>query len=131
MKKLIKGLIFTAFMMIAFSSASQDVYEDLSNAVKGGNSQQIASYFGKTVDLTILDQEDVYSRQQAEQILKDFFSKNPPKSFQVVHKGSSKDGKHYAIGNMQTTSSKNFRVSFFLKISNSSKTLMELRIENE
>ncbi len=39
-----------------------------------------------------------YSKAQAEFILKDFFKKNPPTSFTIVHQGASKSGVPYAIG---------------------------------
>jgi hypothetical protein len=106
-----------------------DIYEDISNALRSGDAKQVSTFFGNTLDLTIGDQEDVYSKAQAELILRDFFSKNTPKSFVVMHKGSSKEGTLYAIGTLVSTSGKSFRTSFYLKSNAGKYILQELRIE--
>lgn len=118
-------------LLISTSAYAIDVYEEIANAIRSNDAKQLSSYFGSTLDLTIINQEDVYSKAQAELILKDFFSKNTCKSFTLLHKGSSKEGTQYAIGNLQTTSSKNYRVSFYLKNNNGKIILQELRIEND
>ncbi len=106
-----------------------DVYDDIAIAIRTGDSKQIASWFSNNVDLTLNNQEDVYSKAQAELLLKDFFSKNPPKSFNVVHKGSSKEGTLFAVGNLNSSSGKTFRVSFVLKANQGKHIIQELRFE--
>jgi len=124
--------IFTCFSILTLATFMElDLYEDVSSAIRSGNSKQIASYFGSTVDLTILSQEEVYSKTQAELVLRDFFSKNPPKSFSILHKGSSKEGTLYAIGNMTTTNGAVFRTSFFLRKADDKYLIQELRFETE
>ena len=73
-------------------AANGDLYDEIASAIKSGDAHQIASYFDAKVDLAIASQEDVYSKAQAELIVKDFFTKNPTKGFVLVHKGSSKEG---------------------------------------
>ncbi|MFM7079980.1 MAG: DUF4783 domain-containing protein, partial [Bacteroidota bacterium] len=68
-------------------SAATDVFTDIANAIRSGEAKAITNFCGNTVNLTILNQEDVYSRAQAEQVLKSFFAKNTPRSFTIVHKG--------------------------------------------
>lgn len=106
-----------------------DIYDDISNALRSGDAKQVSTFFGNTLDLTIGEQEDVYSKAQAELILRDFFSKNTPKSFAVMHKGSSKEGTLYAIGTLVTSAGKSFRTSFYLKSNAGKYILQELRIE--
>ena len=118
-------------LLISHSAWALDIYDEVANAIRSGDSRQVASFFGNSVDLTILSREDVYSKAQAELIIKDFFSKNPPKSFSLLHKGSSKENTVYAIGNLVSTNSKVFRVSFFLKNSSGRYTIQELRFEAE
>ena len=43
-----------------------------------------------------------YSQNQAELILRDFFRKFPPKDFEVIHKGESKENLWYLIGNYES-----------------------------
>ena len=108
-----------------------DIYDEVSKAIRSGDSKQIAAYFGTSVDLTILAQEEVYSKTQAELVLRDFFSKNIPKTFSLLHKGSSKEGTLYAIGNMTTAKGIVFRASFFLRKSKDKYLIQELRFEKE
>ena len=119
------------FLFISLQALALDIYEELASAIRSGDSRQVAAYFGTSVDLTIINQEDVYSKAQAELIVKDFFGKNPPKSFTILHKGSSRENTVYAIGNMISTNGKTFRVSFFLKLASGHYTIQELRFETE
>ena len=128
MKKINKTLIF---LLISTSLFALDIYDDIANAIRSGDARQIATFFGNTIDLTIIDQENVYSKAQAELILKDFFTKNPPKSFNILHKGASPEGTQYAIGNLVTSNGKTFRTSFYVKNTNNKYVLQELRIETE
>lgn len=118
-------------LLITTSAYALDVYDDIANAIRSNDARQLSTFFGNTLDLTILNQEDVYSKAQAEMILKDFFAKNACKSFSIVHKGSSKEGTQYAIGTFSTAAGKNFRVSFYLKNNAGKVILQELRIEND
>lgn len=128
MKKIFQ---LTLIVLISKSLFALDIYEDIANAIRSGEARQLAVFFDNTVDMTILNQENVYSKAQAEFVLKDFFAKNPPKSFSILHKGSSPEGTQYAIGNLVTTNGKTFRTSFFLKNNKGKSVLLELRIEND
>jgi hypothetical protein len=128
MKKIKLIIAFLSFSMIVIAG---DVYEDVSTAIRNGDAKQLASYFENSIDLTVLDQENVYSKAQAEFVIKDFFSKNPPKTFTILHKGSSPEGTQYAIGTLVTTSGKSLRVSFYVKMTGGKPTIQELRIETE
>lgn len=108
-----------------------DVFDEIAFAIRSGDSKQLSTYFNATLDLTILNREDVYSKAQAEQVIKDFFTKNAPKTFTIIHKGSSPEGTQYAIGNLVTSSGKTYRTSFYFKSTNGKNVLMELRIESE
>jgi len=122
--------ILLCFLLSA-NAFALDICDEVANAVRSGDSRQISVYFGNNVDLTIVNQEDVYSRAQAELIIKDFLTKNPPKTFTIVHKGSSREGTLYAIGNMATVHGKTYRVSFFVKMASGKYLVQELRFENE
>lgn len=128
MKKSITILFLVFFTTQVFSL---DAFDEIAFAIRGGDAKQLSTYFGATLDLTIVNREDVYSKAQAEQVIKDFFSKNAPKTFTIIHKGSSPEGTQYAIGNLVTSSGKTFRTSFYFKNSGGKNTLMELRFESE
>jgi hypothetical protein len=106
-----------------------DISDDVASAVKTGNAGNVARFFSANVDLKILDKEDVYSKAQAELILKDFFAKNAIKSFEVIHKGTSKNGDQFTIGTYESGSGKKFRTYFLFKKEGAGLTLQQLRFE--
>jgi len=123
--------IFVLFLLFTASTKALDIYDEIANAIRSGDSKQIAMYFGNSIDLTIMNQEDVYSKAQAELIVKDFLYKNSPKTFSILHKGSSKEGTLYAIGNLVTLNGKTFRTSFFVKMGAGKYIIQELRFESQ
>ncbi|MBK9191851.1 MAG: DUF4783 domain-containing protein [Crocinitomicaceae bacterium] len=96
-------------------------------AFKAGNATKIASYFAENVDLSILETENLYSKSQAEQILKNFFLKHKPSDFTIVHKGKSGQSEYF-IGEL-TCEDALFRVTLNSKSVDSSKEISALTIE--
>ena len=108
-----------------------DIPDNVASAVKTGNASNVAKFFSANVDVKILDKEDVYSKAQAELILKDFFSKNPIKSFSVIHKGTAKNGDQFSIGTYETSAGKKFRTYFLFKKEGAGLTIQQLRFETQ
>jgi len=94
-------------------------------AIKKGSSKNLAKYFNENVELLILDKEDIYSKAQAELILKDFFIKNKILKFKLIYKSKRKKA-NYSIGEL-TTSRGSFRIFFLLKKGK----IYQLRIERK
>jgi len=107
--------ILTIFLCF-FSTISftNDIVENIALAIRSGNAKELSKNFNANIDLNIPGNEGVFSVSQAEMIIKEFFSKNPPKSFSVLHQGTSKDGARYFIGNL-ITDEKTFRTYFYMK----------------
>lgn len=123
--------LFVLFLLLTGSIKAMDIYDEIANAIRSGDSKQIAIFFSSSIDLTIMNQEDVYSKAQAELIVKDFLIKNTPKTFTILHKGSSKEGTLYAIGNLVALNGKTFRTSFFVKMVAGKYSIQELRFESQ
>ena len=123
------SLVVSALTLSAFTVFA-DVYDDIAAAIRSGNASQVSAYFSSSIDLTILNEENVYSKAQAEVILRNFFSKNTPKGFTVIHKGKSQEGSMYAIGNLETSGG-TYRTYFFIKQSAGKSFIQELRFEKE
>ena len=123
------GLFLLLFSITVF--AGQDIFDDIAGAIRSGDARAITKFFGNNVDLTILSQEEMYSKAQAEQLLKDFFSKNTPSTFTIIHKGVSKEGSKYAIGNLVTSQGITYRTYFYIKQSGGNSIIQELRFMNE
>jgi len=130
-----KPLLAVFFIFLHFSSYSTfqaDIVDDLALQFKNGNSKDIAKFFTPSVELLVIDQEDVYSKAQSEQILKDFFVKNPPLKTSIVHRLSNNP--NYRLGILSlTTKNGKFRVTITLKLVKPSNAFLitELRIETD
>ncbi|MBK9400930.1 MAG: DUF4783 domain-containing protein [Bacteroidetes bacterium] len=130
MKSLIT--ILSLFLLsVNIASAELDLLDDIANALRSGEAKSVSKYFGNSVDLTIITQEEVYSKVQAEQVLRDFFSKNQPRSFTIIHKGESKEGARYAIGSLITTQGVSYRTYFYIKQQGGNAIIQELRFMKE
>ena len=107
---------------------SVDIVDGVANAIRTGNAKEISKYFADNVDLKVLEQENIYSKAQAELILKDFFAKHPVQEFTVVHKSQPKNESQFAIGTLKTTNG-NYPVHFLMKTAAGSTTVTQFRIE--
>jgi Domain of unknown function (DUF4783) len=123
------------FILIFIASVTSfaftlDVIDDISTGIRSGNPKNISKYFIENIDLKVIEREDVYSKQQAEMILKDFFYKHPVKSFTVAHKSTPKAGSQYIIGTLETSNGK-FRTYFLIKTTGAETLIQQFRIETE
>jgi hypothetical protein len=123
------ALAFLMLLAAFVQPARSEIPDAVINAISTGNSAVLAGYFNPSLTLAILDKEDIYTRQQAELILKDFFARNTPVSFTVLHKGG-KEGSQYAIGNLVTPSDV-FRVTIYLKVKDGKSLIHQLRFEKD
>jgi hypothetical protein len=129
MKPLLSLIVL--FVNISSSIAFQgDVIDGLSAHFKTGNSKEIAASFSPSVDLIIIDEEDVYSKAQAEQILRSFFSKYPPVKSAVIHRLNTNPNYRYGALSLVTKNG-TFRVSITMKKTGTAFFITELRIETE
>lgn len=107
------------------NAQAASVPDGLKNAIKSGNAKETAKFFNSSIELDILGNENVYSKAQAEQILRSFFEKHPVTGFTILFEGG-KDSSQYAIGKL-TTSKGTFRVNILIK----AQIILQLRIEED
>jgi hypothetical protein len=117
-------LIFNVSVVLA------DGFDEIVNALKSTNAREVSKFLNSTVELTINDNEGVYSKQQAEIMIKNFLLNNQPKNISIQHRGSSGQSAKYAIANYETAQGK-FRVYIFMKDSGSGMLVHEMRFEKE
>lgn len=127
MKKLLTATLII-FTLSAFVNPL--INDNIAKALKTGDSVTIASFFNTTVDLTLPKNEGVFSKTQAEIILKTFFVNHKPSDFKVVHDGESKNNTLYSIGNL-ITSNGVFRTYILYQEKGTNVVILELRIESE
>lgn len=131
MKKII-SIAFTLTILVSSSKfvSSADVLDTIASAIKSGNASTLSQYFDASVDITILDKESVYSKAQAQMVVRDFFLKYPVSSFALIHRGTSAEGSQYGIGTMTSTSG-SFRVYFLVRNKTGVSLIKELRFEKQ
>lgn len=125
-----KSLMFALVLSSALTAGDVNL-SAIAKAIGEGNAEALGQYFDQSVEVSVLDNEDVYSKAEAVRVVKDFFGQNKPKSFSQVHQGTSKgNDSQYSIGNLVTASG-TFRVYIYVKVSGSSFLIQELRFDKE
>ena len=131
---LMKKIVLLAFLVVmSFSNsfAQSEFVDDVTVAFKTADQRLLSKYFGNKIEITLLDQSNVFSKSQAELVMKDFFSKYDPTDFQILYKNNpTNDAARFAIGQLETKSGK-FRIYFILKSIDSNVYLQEMRFEQE
>ena len=133
MKKLIFFflIIFSAFEVNAQNEeATKVIFDNIGKAFREGDASQLAVNFASSFDIILPGNEGTFSKQQAEMILKDFFSKNKPKGFVINHQGTSNDGSRYAIGTYKTVN-QNYRAYILLKSFGNKLLISQLQLEKD
>lgn len=119
--------VLFVFVSVTMAQDQVKIPAGISMAFKAGNASSLAEYLNSTVEILLLDKEDFYSKNVAENILSDFFSKYHTREFTIRHQGAKNDAQ-YAIANL-TTDKGNFRVYFLLKKVNNTPLIHQIRIE--
>lgn len=121
-------LLLSGFMILPTPMQAQ-IPDEIITSLKNGDSKTLSEYFNQNVELVVLENDNVYSKAQAQQIVSKFFSSNTPESFNVIHQGG-KEGAKYVIGNLKTNNG-SFRIYFLLKSNDEKNYIHQLRIEKQ
>jgi len=127
---LAKAILAATLTVLPASVFSPDkIPPEIITAFKTGNYKELGNLFNNSVELVILENENVYSKAQAELIVRDFFTKYPPTGFVIKHEEARED-LCYGIGRLSTQQG-DFRVVILLKIKNGEAAIQQLRIEKD
>jgi hypothetical protein len=122
-----KKLFTYVFLLVLLSGFMLSPVNDVVSALKAGNASQVSKYFDNTIDLTLPDRSNSYSKSQAELVLKDFFVINGVISFDALHTGDNA-GSKYLIGNLKTKKGI-YRTTVYMKQKAERQVVQELRFE--
>jgi hypothetical protein len=86
------------FFVCTLNLSAQDVFVPIKDAIKANNAKEVIKFFNTAVDMNLAGELSMYSKAQAEFVLRDFFKKYPATEFRIQHTGSSKGGLQFAIG---------------------------------
>ena len=126
--------LFLAFLFtwaVGFSGPSMDIGSEIAASIRTGNARELSKWFNNSVDLTVLGKEEMYSKAQAEQVLRDFFTRHPPKSFILKHKANNPTAAQYGIGSYLSSGNSRFRIYFLIKKIGNQSFIQQLSIEPE
>lgn len=126
MKQIFTTLLLGSFLLFS-AFKSQNSIDEVIGALRSGNSAELAKYFDENIELIMPDKSDSYSKAQAQLIVKDFFSNNGVKAFELKHKGDSPGG-HFCIGTLQTSAG-NFRTNVFMRTKSGKEVVKEIRFQ--
>lgn len=129
-KKTVFILFITAVLFTAISSeTTAQVPDEIIKSLKTGNAKTLSEYFNQNIELVVLEEDNVCSKAQAQQIVGKFFSNNTPEGFNIIHQGG-KEGAQYVVGNLVTNKG-SFRTYFLLKKTDGKEYIHQLRIEQQ
>jgi hypothetical protein len=119
-------IIFCFIPVVSFA----DPIDKVADLIRQGNIHELSKLFAANVEIAIMGNENVYSKDQTELILDKFFNQNKPKSVKMLHKVNSNP--NYSFGVLITTTDKGtFRIAYTMKETDGALLLIELRIETE
>ena len=122
-------IVLTMTILSAVVSAhAQSQRGIIAKHIESANTHDLAEKFTNNIDLSILNVDAVYSKTQAEMVLKRFFKDNAPVDFVIEHQGSAGTECRYVIGKLITTKSE-YRVTYFLKSDGENTQIKQFRIE--
>jgi hypothetical protein len=120
-------LVFAGFLA-AFAQA--DVIGQVKETIKAGSAKELSRYLNQTVDVTLEDGPQSYSKAQAEFVFRDFFKLHPPTEFSIIHQGTSKGGQTFGIGQYKT-GTETYRVYMKVKSVDNQQLVHEISFAKE
>jgi len=123
----VKKVVFVSKIAVVFPSV--DLKTSVETGFETANAKLIAQHFATNIDVSLLDKENLYSKSQAEQVLKTFFLENKPTKFTIIHQGKSSTTQYY-IGSLETEKG-NFRITVNIKLVANKEFISHLTIESD
>lgn len=126
-----KKLLFILLIAPSIAMMQPNNLSSISKAMNSGDASALSQFFDDKVELSILDDENLYDKAGAQKALDTFFTKHKPKSYQRVHDGTSKGaGSKYTIGDLKAGNSV-FRVYIYMKVAGDKYTIQEISISED
>jgi hypothetical protein len=109
-------LLFQFFVTSpTLAQSEEEVIDFAQTAIESGSAKELIKYMHSQVELGFGENRGSYGKSQAEFVLRDFFTKSPPRAFEYVHKGASKEGLRYVIGKYTTQDGTIYRSYMLIK----------------
>jgi hypothetical protein len=117
-------------LLLISSAFNADPIDSVTSLLGQGNVTELSKLFAPDIELTILNEEDTYSKIQATDVLNKFFVEHKPKKIKLLHKVNS--NKKFLFGvSILTSTNGTYRIAYMLSETTNHMQIIELRIENE
>ena len=130
MKYIVLAVFAVSALFSTKSLAQADVIDLVKETIKAGSAKELANYLNQTIDVTIDNSVQTYSKAQAEFVFRDFFKQHPATEFNIIHQGSSKGGQPFAIGQYKSGTD-TYRVFMKIKTVNNKQLVHEISFVKE
>ena len=127
LKGMKKYIMITIMLLAGMNGISQMVPDGIVKAFEKGDSKSLVKYFNDNIEMRILDEEYVTSRNQATRIMQEFFKEYQPVSFKVEYQGTKQDV-NYGLGKLMTRKG-NFSVNLYFMKGTREKIIYSISIE--
>jgi hypothetical protein len=127
---LLVSFTFGFLVVKAQNSSNTNPMEDMVNAIRNNRVSDMVKYFDNIVPVTLNNNQSVYSHNQAEVVLRDFFDKNIPKDFTIMDNGSPTKTSKFLIGTFTAAQAK-YNVYILMKMKDGMYLLQEIRLNKE
>ena len=133
MKRKGKGFLLIIGLFLISISAKvppPDDFDVIALSIRTGDAHGIALHFDKNVDIKTDDKAVSYSKNQAELVLREFFVRIMPRTFNIIHRGSSAKGARYIIGTLESAQG-NYRCFVYIRDMNGRQLIQEMSFEKQ
>lgn len=123
-------VLIVASFITSISMAQGDVINQVKETIKAGSAKELSRFLNQTVDVTLNDGPQSYSKTQAEFVFRDFFKQHPPEEFNIIHQGTSKGGQTFGIGQYKS-GTETYRVYMKIKSVGTQQLVHEISFARE
>lgn len=127
MKKSIWFLFIALHFWGAIAIKAQESCPQLTNAFKRGNAQELSTCFGSKVELVLSNSPKEYTKQEATEVVRNFFNSLKVNSFTVNHEGKRNESS-FIIGTL-VTSVGVYRINCYFKKKDNQFLIHQIRID--
>lgn len=131
MKSFLTTFLFSILLLYPLGASAQtektDAFNPIVKYIAKGDAESLSAWFADNLDISVLSRGDMASRNQAKQVMKNFFESHTPRSFQLTHT-SGRANMKYALGNLNA-GGENFLVTIFVSSDGNSYRIQQLKIE--
>ncbi len=130
MRTTILTLVYLMMMLsFTFGQSKNSFPQGITAATQQGDATELASYFNNKIELIMPSKSGVFSKEQAQYMMKDFFDNNTPTSFQIIHQGI-RDNSSFAIGRYSCSKGQ-YRLQFLTKNIDNQTLIIQIRIDKQ